>query len=385
MAIYHLSVKTISRSAGRSATAAAAYRAGVKIEDKATGEIHDYARKGGVESSTLVLPNNAPDWANDRAKLWNAAEGAEKRKNSTVAREIVIALPAELSPELRKQLALELARELVERHQCAADVAIHAPGKEGDDRNHHAHILLTTRRLGANGFGEKTRELDDKKTGSELVKEWRGRFAMLQNAYLRDAGQSARVDHRTLEEQGIDRIPTKHLGVHATAIERKTGQPSRRRIQHDEEASKRLALAKSIGEAERNIGGLQSELIDLKTTLAEAKAEQDRVARREKLEEFKASKEAQAKLDQEALEAKLGVADGIAAFMRRFEEHQAQEAAAKAAQQAKAARAAQEAQRLTDEKFKADALRQMHEDAEKERQAEAERQRRRDNDRGMSM
>ena len=114
MAIFHLSVKTVSRSAGRSATAAAAYRAGVEITDERTGEIHDYTRKGGVESAELVLPAGAPEWAADRAALWNAAEQAEKRKNSTVAREFEIALPEELSPAERQRLARDLAREIVE-------------------------------------------------------------------------------------------------------------------------------------------------------------------------------------------------------------------------------------------------------------------------------
>ena len=160
MAIYHLSVKTISRSAGRSATAAAAYRAGVEITDERTGEIHDYRRKGGVESAAVILPDNAPEWARDRCQLWNAAEQAETRKNSTVAREFEIALPAELSPAERERLAHDFTRELVERHGMAADVAIHAPGKEGDNRNHHAHILLTTRRLTPDGvvseFGQQS-------------------------------------------------------------------------------------------------------------------------------------------------------------------------------------------------------------------------------------
>ena len=229
MAIYHLSVKTVSRSAGRSATASAAYRAGVEIADERTGEIHDYTRKGGVESADIILPENAPEWAADRARLWNAAEQAEKRKNSTVAREFEIALPSELSPEERQRLAHDLAREIVERHGCAVDVAIHAPGKEGDDRNHHAHILCSTRRLGPEGFTEKTRELDDKATGSKIVTEWRERFASLQNERLHEAGEVARVDHRSLADQGIERIPTEHLGPSATAIERRTGGPSEKR------------------------------------------------------------------------------------------------------------------------------------------------------------
>ena len=106
VADYHLSVKTVSRSAGRSATAAAAYRAGVEITDERTGEIHDYTRKGGVVSADLLLPADAPEWAADRAALWNAAEQAEKRKNSTVAREFEIALPAE-HPEGNSEIALQ--------------------------------------------------------------------------------------------------------------------------------------------------------------------------------------------------------------------------------------------------------------------------------------
>ena len=173
MASFHLAVKTIGRSAGRSATAAAAYRAGVEITDERTGLVHDYTRKQGVEHSALVVPADAPAWANDRAALWNAAEQAETRKNSTVAREYEIALPAELSAEARRELALGLAREISERHGVAVDVAIHAPGREGDQRNHHAHLLTTTRRIGPEGLGEKTRELDQKTSGE--VERWRGR------------------------------------------------------------------------------------------------------------------------------------------------------------------------------------------------------------------
>lgn len=395
MAIYHLSVKTLSRSDRRCATAAAAYRSGALIVDEASGEMHDYRRKSGVESATLVLPKGAPEWAHDRAKLWNAAEAAENRKNSLVAREFEIALPAELNAEQRKQLALEFAGLLVNRHGFAADVAIHAPGKEGDNRNHHAHILVTTRKLEADGLTTKTRELDNQRTGRECINYWRELFADLQNQYLEEAGQSARVDHRSLEAQGIEREPTKHLGVHAIGFERRTGQDSRRRITHNEEALEVLAKAKEVGEIERQLDEVEQEIIDLRTDIAAAKWQAAEQAKREAQElierhareqaEAKAAKEAQAKRDQEALEAKLGVADGITAFMRRFEEHQAKEAAAKAAQQAEVARVAQEAQRLADEKFKAEALRQIREDAEKERQAEAERQRRRDNDRGMSM
>ena len=283
VAIFHLSVKTISRSAGRSATAAAAYRAGVEITDERTGEIHDYTRKGGVESAALILPDNAPEWARDRAQLWNAAEQAEKRKNSTVAREFEIALPSELSPEQREKLAHDFARELVKRHGCAADVAIHAPGKEGDNRNHHAHILLTTRRLEPDGFGEKTRELDDQKTGKVLVTEWRERFATLQNERLREAGHSVQVDHRSLEAQGIEREATRHLGPTATAIERRTGERSHKGQQHDQDALERLQRAREAGELERQGKEAERSIIDLSGDLEAAKLERSERQRIERM------------------------------------------------------------------------------------------------------
>lgn len=273
MAIFHLSVKTVSRSAGRSATAAAAYRAGVKITDERTGEIHDYTRKGGVESADLVLPDGAPEWAADRVALWNAAEQAETRKNSTVAREFEIALPDELTAAERHRLAHDLAREIVERHGCAADVAIHAPGADGDHRNHHAHILLSTRRLGPDGFTEKTRELDDQKTGPQLVTEWRERFASLQNERLRQAGIDARVDHRRLEAQGIDREPTRHLGPAASGYERRTGEPSRKRLDFEAEVAERLARAQAAGELERASRQIDRSILDLSGDLEAAKAE----------------------------------------------------------------------------------------------------------------
>ena len=281
MAIYHLSVKTISRSAGRSATAAAAYRAGVEITDERTGEIHDYTRKGGVESAALILPDNAPEWARDRAQLWNAAEQAEKRKNSTVAREFEIALPAELSPAEREKLAHDFARELVNRHGMAADVAIHAPGKEGDNRNHHAHILLTTRRLGPDGLGEKTRELDDQKTGKELVKQWRERFATLQNERLREAGHAVQVDHRSHAERGLEAEPTRHLGPTASAIERRTGERSRKGQQHDQDALERLARAKALGELERQEKASAASILDLSGDIQAAKRDRAQQQERE--------------------------------------------------------------------------------------------------------
>lgn len=220
--MYHLSVKTISRSAGRSATAAAAYRSGELIADERTGEVHDYTRKQGVEYTEIVLPAGAPAWS-DRAALWNAAEAAETRKNSTVAREFELAIPKELTREEGIALVREFTQALVDKHRFAADIAIHKddPRKwDGTEKGficYHAHILVTTRRLTADGFTEKTRELDAIKSGGvDQVKHWREQWAIFANRALEKAGHDQRIDHRSLADQGIDREPTLHLGPAAT-------------------------------------------------------------------------------------------------------------------------------------------------------------------------
>lgn len=220
MAIYHLSIKAISRSAGRSATAASAYRAGCQITDERTGEIHDFTRKKGIESADIVLPDGAPEWATDRAKLWNAAELAEKRKDACVAREYEVALPAELSLAERRRLVLDFAKEMAKAEGCAVDVAIHAPGRDGDDRNFHAHILRTTRQVGPEGL---TNKLDTEKAGRNRrgdLESVRQRWAELVNERLAENAIVQRVDHRSLKEQGIDREPTSHLGPAVTEMKR---------------------------------------------------------------------------------------------------------------------------------------------------------------------
>lgn len=310
MAIYHLSVKTISRSAGRTATAAAAYRAGVRITDERTGEIHDYGRKRGIESATLIVPDNAPEWARDRHLLWNAAEQAERRRNSTVAREFEIALPAELSPEGRAELAHDFARRIVKTHRCAADVCIHAPSRGGDQRNYHAHILLTTRRLGPDGLAEKTREMDDKTTGPELVKLWRETFAVLQNAWLQRAGLASRVDHRTLEAQRIERPATRHLGPAATGFERRTGRLSHRRVIETAVNARQCAQMARRGRELASEGyslavdekGLQRAVLDAQEAFA---AEQERKAFEEKALRDARERQRQARMNSQELAAEI--------------------------------------------------------------------------------
>ncbi|WP_282029964.1 MobQ family relaxase [Paracoccus marcusii] len=200
MAIYHLRATMISRSAGRSATAAAAYRSAERIEDHRTGLVFDYRARGGVDHVETLAPADAPAWVQDRAALWNAVELAETRKNSQVAREIRVALPHELDHAQRVELVRAFCqREFVERGMVA-DIALHAPGREGDERNHHAHILLTTREIGPEGFTTKNRDWNAK----ELLEGWREAWAQDTNRALERCGTHERVDHRTLEAQRVE-------------------------------------------------------------------------------------------------------------------------------------------------------------------------------------
>lgn len=231
MAIYHCSVKPVQRSTGRSATAAAAYRAGERVKDERTGEVHDYRKKAGIEHTEII------GFDGTRADLWNAAEAAERRKDATVAREYEVALPAELDLDQRRDLCREFGGWLHERHGCAVDVALHRPDPhDHGQENPHAHILTTTRAVTDDGtLGDKcAREWSDTKRKAaglegrkDDLEEAREKWAECCNAALERAGSAARVDHRSLEDQGIEREPTKHLGPTATAMERRGAESDR--------------------------------------------------------------------------------------------------------------------------------------------------------------
>lgn len=332
MAIFHMTAKIISRKAGRSATGAAAYRAGVEITDQRTGEVHDYTRKAGVESADIIMPAGST-WTPDRSELWNAVEAKNKRADAQVAREFEVALPDELNPDQRRKLAVDFAQEIADRYGVAADVAIHKPGKEGDSRNHHAHILTSTNRVDSEGFGNKARELDliahnqSGKVGqANEIDRLRERWAELINERLHEAGIEVRVDHRTLEAQGIDREPTQHLGPTATAIERRTGEASRIRQDFDQAAAERLTRAKLAGELERQGLVLERSIIDLSGDLDAAKAE--RAAQQVQAARLAANKD--------AAKAQLvsGAADFRARFMAERAVKQAQERQAEQARKA---------------------------------------------------
>ena len=282
MAVYHFSARIVSRSAGRSSTAAAAYRAAERIVDERTGEIHDYTRKGGVVDSQVILPGGG---TMARAELWNSVEAKHKRSDATVAREFVVALPAELEGDQRQDLARSYARELADRYGVAVDINVHAPGKDGDQRNHHAHILMSACYVSAQGeLGKKAVELDPihcQRHGlANVVEVERERWEQLANQALARAGHDARIDHRSLEAQGItDRMTDVHLGPTATAIER-SGRESdigrRAREQADQFMADMQAQVALQRAAERDVAELEAQLANARQQ-AEAQTERQRI------------------------------------------------------------------------------------------------------------
>jgi Ti-type conjugative transfer relaxase TraA len=214
MAIFHLSVKVISRSSGRSAVAAAAYRGAERLHDDRLDRDHDFTNKDGVVHSEVMLPEGAPPEFADREKLWNAVEAAEKRKDAQLAREVEFAIPRELS----KPQGIALAREFVEAEfvekGMIADLNVHWDiGADGEAKP-HAHVMLTMREVKGDGFGAKVREWNK----TELVEQWREHWAEHVNALLAELDVDARVDHRSLEAQGIALEPQDKIGSAASRI-----------------------------------------------------------------------------------------------------------------------------------------------------------------------
>ena len=272
-AYYHCSVASVSRAGGRSIVAAAAYRSGEKLIDESTGLVHDYTRRQGVLEAFLVLPAHAPAWAHDRERLWNEATRAEPRANGRFATELELALPHELDAAQRRKLAETFARDLADRYGVAVDVALHVPGTGRDHRNHHAHVLVSHRELGAEGFGEVAHKHSVRKKikgqyrevevagiaalttdVSRLRLEW----ANAVNAAYREAGLDLRTDHRSHRDRGIEREPTQHLGPAAAGMERRGERSERGDVNRDIHAhnAERERL-------NREAGQVTAEIIDL--------------------------------------------------------------------------------------------------------------------------
>ena len=261
MSIYHLSVKAISRSDGRSAVACAAYRSGEKLVCDFYDKEQDYTKKSGVEFTNIYAPSNTNPELLDRQTLWNTVEKVERRKDAVLAREFEIAFPHELNAEQRKQLLDELCQKLVEKYCVVVDAAIHAPHTESgsDARNYHAHIMFTTRAINENGeFAAKKYRDFSRDEGTQTVCDWREDFADLCNKHLELAGFDERVDHRSYADQNKQYLePTVHEGPAVTAMRRK-GIDTEISLNNDEI---KLRNADAIERHEQIIKGLDQEII----------------------------------------------------------------------------------------------------------------------------
>jgi hypothetical protein len=241
MAIYHCSIKIIKRSQGRSAVAAAAYRSGQRLTNEWDGITHDYTKKGGVVHSEILLPAHAPPEFSDRSTLWNSVEKIEKSRNAQLTREIEIALPVEIDRSSQIRLVRKYVDDIFVSAGMCADFSIHDKG----DGNPHAHIMLTLRPLNEHGeWGAKCRkEYDLDGRGQRIplpsgdfkshrvnttdwndpgkAEKWRAQWARYANAMLEVRNLPQRIDHRSYIRQGIQQIPTVHMGVAATQMERR--------------------------------------------------------------------------------------------------------------------------------------------------------------------
>jgi hypothetical protein len=225
MAIFSMRMQVIGRSAGRSATAAAAYRSGEQLTDERTGQLHDYTGKSDIYASEILKPENAPERLCDRATLWNEVEQVEKRKDAQLSREVMVALPVELSHEQKESLIREYVQAEFVSQGMIADIGYH----DFDSHNPHAHIMLTMRDVDADGFGKKRRDWNKR---AEIERHRRA-WAESVNKALEQAGYDERIDHRSLKAQGIDREPQIHLGakvleMEARGIQTRVGDESRR-------------------------------------------------------------------------------------------------------------------------------------------------------------
>jgi ATP-dependent exoDNAse (exonuclease V) alpha subunit len=236
--------------------------------------VWDFTAKRGVLHSEIMAPAGAPEWVKDRAELWNAAERAEdkstRRSSATTGRDIILALPHELTDEQRLAAVRQFAAALIQRYGVAVDFAIHAPDRYSDERNFHAHVLMTTRRIGPDGFGGKSRELDDYTTGPREIEAIRVIWEKIGNRVLAEAGLDVRIDCRSYADRGVDREATVHLGPVASGMERNgeaTDLGNRNRSARARNAERdRLAAEQET---------LSAEIIDLATERARRAEERE--------------------------------------------------------------------------------------------------------------
>ena len=216
MAIYHLHVKVIGRKSGSSAVASAAYRSASRLRDDRLERTHDFSAKRGVVHSEIMLPENAPQAWSDRERLWNDLEAFEARRDAQLAREVEFALPREMAQAQGTELARDFVQSAFVDQGMIADLNVHWDRTEDGSPKPHAHVMLTMRAVDENGFGKKVRDWNR----TERVERWRERWAELANERLAELDIDARIDHRSLEAQGVALEPQSQIGAPAHRIER---------------------------------------------------------------------------------------------------------------------------------------------------------------------
>ncbi|MFC6623778.1 Ti-type conjugative transfer relaxase TraA [Novosphingobium panipatense] len=227
MAIYHFSAKVISRASGSSAVASAAYRSASELHDERLGRNHDFSNKAGVVHSEILAPEGAPERLNDRATLWNEVEAGEKRKDAQLAREVEFSIPREMSEKQGVSLARDFVdKQFVERGMVA-DLNVHWDKAKDGTPKPHAHVMLSMREVGPEGFGKKVRAWNS----TELLKEWREAWAAHVNERMAELGLEGRIDHRSYEAQGIELEPQHKIGPMGKRHELE-GQPHRNADDH---------------------------------------------------------------------------------------------------------------------------------------------------------
>ena len=283
MAIYHCHCKVISRGQGRSAVGAAAYRSGERLTNDYDGITHDYTNKGGVVYSEVMLCENAPQEYQNRAVLWNEVERQEKGGKAQLAREYEVALPIELNRDEQIELVRDYVRENFVKNGMCADFAVHDKG----DGNSHAHIMLTMRPIEPGGeWGAKqkkeylldkdgNKQYDPKKKTykcrtvkttdwdtQDFLQRSRENWAAIVNRELEKKNLPQRVDHRSLKEQGKERIPTEHIGVAAKNMEKRGKVSERGERNREITAANRqlLAVAKSHNQVVREINAIREDM-----------------------------------------------------------------------------------------------------------------------------
>lgn len=347
IAIYHLSIKIISRGKGKSAVAAAAYRAGEKITNQYDGITHDYTRKGGVAYTEILLPDNAPPEFSDRATLWNAVEQIEKNKNSQLSREIEIALPVELTQEQNVFLVREYCQQHFVSAGMCADIAIH----DKNDGNPHAHVMLTMRPFAQDGSWEakckkeyilnengekitlpsgeyKSRKVDATAWNDQGKAEvWRQGWADICNQYLEQNSVAERIDHRSYERQGVEQIPTVHLGVAAFQMEKRGIRTERgdinRQVQLDNKMLRQLRarinkLKSGLDELLAEAAPHPAPSINLADVLTDILEKPEEKTRRQRITDLKTFARAVAFVQQNNIADVQGLRDKVAGMYGRL-------------------------------------------------------------------